>query len=134
MKLTDNGSGMKFPFKRCRLVGILTALFFVSCIDWMYDEPTYERTLLGSWARGDNQLSIAADSSFSAYCGGYCWARGGIEDNFSIIQDSLITFDYDGIYRFKVSSTGAEVRFYIYSSKLQVRDNFLVGLWERVSE
>lgn len=126
---------MTMKLKVCQFICILFLMLSVSCIGiFGYDEKTYEQTLTGSWEKGGNRLSIDADSSYLAYCQGYCWARDGKEDTYSIIQDSLITFDYDGIYRFKISSTGAELRFYVYTSLLQVRDDFLVGVWDRISE
>jgi len=108
------------------------SLIFYSCSQ---DDTIYDVTIQGSWSRGDgNALTInLADSTFYASCNGYCWAMGGKEGNFSIITDTLITFDFDAVSFFKVSPTGASVRFRKLRSQDPSHDSFLYGTWDRVS-
>ena len=119
---------MKCNFYRLGFPCLIISLLIISC----EEELTYDRTLTGSWKKGGNDLVISADSTFYAFCAGYCWAKDGREDTYAIIKDSLITFDYDGIYKFKISGTGATLRFSIYTSLLTGRDDFIVGDWDRI--
>ena len=129
----------RFPHKRLsRYFLPLLAFIAVSCDE----EPTYEQTLTGSWQRGGNELIINADSTYYAYCEGYCWARDGKEGRYKVYPDTLgmvgaepwdgvIVFSGNGDYVWRLNETASRVRFRIMRSQLAIRDDFLVGVWDR---
>ena len=117
---------------RIKIFIFIFSLAFYGCSQ---DDEIYDVTLQGSWSKGDgNTLTInLADSSFYASCNGYCWAMNGKEGIFSIISDTLITFDFDAVSFFKVAPTGGSVRFRKLRSQDPSHDAFLYGNWARVS-
>tara|TARA_Y100000817_G_scaffold71020_1_gene54233 strand:+ start:100 stop:459 length:360 start_codon:yes stop_codon:yes gene_type:complete len=117
---------------KLKAILLILIFFLISCSQ---DDELYDITIQGSWSKGQgNQLQIdLADSSFYASCEGYCWAMGGKSGTFSIIDDTLITFDYDAISFFKVGPTGGSLKFRKLRSQDPSHDSFLLGTWQRVS-
>ena len=117
---------------KLKAILFLLFIFSFSCSN---DEELYDITIQGSWSKGQgNTLQIdLADSSFYASCDGYCWAMGGKSGTFSVIDDTLITFDYDAISFFKVVPTGGSLKFRKLRSQDPSHDAFLLGTWARVS-
>tara|TARA_X000001036_G_C20352144_1_gene673011 strand:+ start:176 stop:535 length:360 start_codon:yes stop_codon:yes gene_type:complete len=117
---------------KLKAILFLLFIFSLSCSN---DDELFDITIQGSWSKGQgNTLQIdLADSSFYASCDGYCWAMGGKSGTFSVIDDTLITFDYDAISFFKVGPTGGSLKFRKLRSQDPSHDSFLLGTWARVS-
>ncbi len=114
-------------FQKVAVKTIFPIILLTSCSN----EETYDRSLTGTWARDGNELAMFSDSTFYASCEGYCWAMGGKEDTYYVYQDSLIRFDYDGDYVWKVSQDGRRLKLKPHRSKVATRDQFVVGIWDR---
>ena len=116
-----------FVFRNLVVNTIVLLILLTSC----GNEETYDRSLTGTWSRDGNELAMFSDSTFYAYCEGYCWAGGGKEDRYYVYQDSLIRFDYDGDYVWKISQNGSRLKLNPHRSRVATRDQFVVGIWDR---